>query len=97
LYFLKESGHLMKLSLENDKVFRLVEILAVLLIPGILAAVAMSKYLDVTEAGRKATAQGAIAEVKGRLSAAQAKLHMMNNSGTPCTSVVGTFVGVGDL
>lgn len=41
----------MKLSLENDKGFSLLEIIAVLLILGILAAVSMSKYLDVTEAG----------------------------------------------
>lgn len=61
--------------------------LPVFLILGILAAVATSKYLDVTEAGRKVAAQGAIAEVKGRLSAVQTK-YMMNNSGTPPTSPV---------
>jgi MSHA pilin protein MshA len=67
--------------LRNEKGFTLIEIIAVLVILGILAAVAIPKYLDISAQARILAAQGAIAEVKGRLSAAQAK-YMMANSGT---------------
>jgi MSHA pilin protein MshA len=65
----------------NEKGFTLIEIIAVLVILGILAAVAVPKYLDMMNEARIKAAQGAIAEVKGRLSSSQAK-YMMANSGT---------------
>ena len=71
--------------LRNQKGFTLIEIIAVLVILGILAAVAIPKYLDISAQARILAAQGAIAEVKGRLSSAQAK-YMMANSGTAPTS-----------
>ena len=71
--------------MRNQKGFTLIEIIAVLVILGILAAVAIPKYLDISAQARILAAQGAIAEVKGRLSSAQAK-YMMANSGTAPTS-----------
>lgn len=71
--------------LRNEKGFTLIEIIAVLVILGILAAVAIPKYLDISGEARRLAAQGAIAEVKGRLSSAQAK-YMMANSGTAPTA-----------
>jgi prepilin-type N-terminal cleavage/methylation domain-containing protein len=67
--------------MKNQKGFTLIEIIAVLVILGILAAVAIPKYLDISTRAREMSAQGAIAEIKGRLSIAQAK-YMMANSGT---------------
>ena len=73
--------------IRNEKGFTLIEIIAVLVILGILAAVAVPKYLDMMNEARIKAAQGAIAEVKGRLSSSQAK-YMMNSSGTAPTSVL---------
>ena len=69
-------------KLSNQKGFTLIEIIAVLVILGILAAVAIPKYLSMADEARIKAAQGAIAEVKGRLSSVQAKM-MMANNGTP--------------
>lgn len=67
--------------LKNKKGFTLIEIIAVLVILGILAAVAIPKYMSLMEEARNKAAVGQIAEVKGRLSQANAR-YMLANSGT---------------
>jgi len=52
--------------IRNEKGFTLIEIIAVLVILGVLAAVAIPKYISMMDESRNAAAQGAIAEVKGR-------------------------------
>ena len=69
----------------NQKGFTLIEIIAVLVILGILAAVAIPKYLSMADEARIKAAQGAVAEIKGRLASAQAK-YMMTNGGVAPTS-----------
>ena len=86
---------------KNEKGFTLIEIIAVLVILGILASVAIPKYLNISAQARIMAAQGAIAEIKGRLSSVQA-LYMMNNSGSAPTSTqlmgnLGTYASVANL
>lgn len=58
----------MKKTISNQKGFTLIEIIAVLVILGILAAAAVPKYISLQEEARKNAAYAAIAEVKARAS-----------------------------
>jgi len=80
--------------IKNQKGFTLIEIIAVLVILGILAAVAVPKYLDLTSEARRMAAQGAVAEIKGRLSQAQAK-YMLANGVAPTGAQLYTYATTG--
>jgi prepilin-type N-terminal cleavage/methylation domain-containing protein len=75
--------------LRNRKGFTLIEIIAVMVIFGILAAVAIPKYLDLMTQSRLASAQTAVAELQARASYVYAKKLLVNNGVAPtCTAVI---------
>ena len=61
----------------------MVEIIAVLILLGILAAVAVPRYMDLQNQARTSAAQAAIAEVKGRLSSGYGIELLQNSGATP--------------
>ncbi|MHC1791900.1 pilin [Solidesulfovibrio sp.] len=66
--------------------FTLIEIIAVLVILGILAVVAVPKYLDLQTEARNSAAQGLIAAAQSQLSMGYAAKKLnVNYTGTPAT------------
>ncbi len=74
--------------LRNEKGFTLLEIIAVLVILGILAAVAVPKYISLLDEARNSAAQAAIAEVKGRASGYYGLLTLRNGTAPAAASVL---------
>ena len=62
----------------NEKGFTLIEIISVLVILGILSAVAVPKFIDLQSDARQIAAEAAIAEVKARLSMGYGKYLLVN-------------------
>ena len=78
----------------NEKGFTLIEIIAVLVILGILAAVAVPRYIDMQAEAKKAAAKGQVAEMKSTLNLAYAKLFMSNGTAPTTGSAVVTGAGL---
>jgi prepilin-type N-terminal cleavage/methylation domain-containing protein len=66
----------------NQKGFTLIEIIAVLVILGILAAVAIPRFMDLTSVASDKAAMQAVAEGKSRLSNQFARNLLTGNSNT---------------
>lgn len=76
------------LKKRNQKGFTLIEIIAVLVILGILAAVAVPKYMDMQGEARIKAAQGAISETKARLSSGYAVALLRSNGANVTMAMV---------
>ncbi len=77
--------------LKNQKGFTLLEIIAVLVILGILAAVATPKYFSLVDEAQKYAALSAIGEVKARANQYYA-LKTLRNASAPTSADVMTSV-----
>ena len=88
------------LKKRNQKGFTLIEIIAVLVILGILAAVAVPKYFGMQADAVNAAGAGALGAAAGTVQMQYAKLLVNNTAGTnnaPLLTALGAAaVGVGD-
>ena len=83
--------------IRNQRGFTLLEIIAVLVILGILAAVAVPKYISLLEESRNSAAQAAIAEVKARASGYYGLFTLRNSAVPPPASVFGSVTAAPDV
>ncbi len=83
----------------SQKGFTLIELVAVIVIMGALASVAVPKYYDLTREAQNRAALQAVMEGKARLSMLYARLFLDNNSPPDAAGVVsaaGASTNIGD-
>ncbi len=75
--------------------FTLIELISVIIILGILAAVITPKYFDMTEKANQASYNGALNEATSRLNLSYAKYIMTNNAPPANLTALGTSAYLG--
>lgn len=87
---------MLKKKLRNQKGFTLIEIIAVLVILGILAAVAIPKFLDLQQDARGKALDGALAALQSSATLEWSK-GLLNGTYTSNTGPTGATISVGDF
>lgn len=75
--------------LKQERGFTIIEVIAVLVILGILVAIAIPKYIDIQEQARRIAMGSALADGISTMNMSYAKL-MLSNGGTVTTTQVAT-------
>ena len=83
-------------KVSNQKGFTLIEIIAVLVILGILAAVAIPRFMDLTSVASDKAAMQAVAEGKSRLSNQFARNLLTGNSNSTALLITKATASLGD-
>ncbi|WP_207679561.1 pilus assembly FimT family protein [Desulfonema magnum] len=77
----------MKKIIKNQKGFTLIEIIAVLVILGILAAVAVPKFMSLTETAKQKAVDGALSAGQSSVSMQYARLSLSNDAEPDMTTL----------